>query len=236
MELRVGTSGWFYDWNPERTLDWYVANSGLNAVELNASFYRFPFPSQVKSWARKGAILRWAVKVSRLVTHVHQLDDAAFEVWQRFAERFEPLDAQIDFYLFQLPAGFSIQNGSRIERFAARSKLGRRLAVEFRHPDWFTTETAGWARELGITLVSVDAPPASRLPGTIFCTSGAVYLRLHGRTGWYHHNYTASELKRIARQVRTVAAEAAYAFFNNDEHMLANARQLLAILRGNAGD
>ncbi|MEM2358961.1 MAG: DUF72 domain-containing protein, partial [Nitrososphaerota archaeon] len=34
----VRTSGWLYDWNSGGTLDWYLANSGLNAVELNASF------------------------------------------------------------------------------------------------------------------------------------------------------------------------------------------------------
>ncbi len=28
LEYYVGTSGWFYPWNEERNLDWYVANSG----------------------------------------------------------------------------------------------------------------------------------------------------------------------------------------------------------------
>jgi uncharacterized protein YecE (DUF72 family) len=31
----------------------YVTNSELNAVELNASFYRFPFPTMVKSWSMR---------------------------------------------------------------------------------------------------------------------------------------------------------------------------------------
>ena len=37
LRVYVGTSGWAYFWNPDG-LDWYVRNSGLNAVELNASF------------------------------------------------------------------------------------------------------------------------------------------------------------------------------------------------------
>ncbi|MEO0119416.1 MAG: DUF72 domain-containing protein, partial [candidate division WOR-3 bacterium] len=69
MEIYVGTSGWYYDWNLEGTFDWYLKNSKLNAVELNVSFYRFPFPNQVKSWANKGKSLRWAIKVSRIITH-----------------------------------------------------------------------------------------------------------------------------------------------------------------------
>jgi len=53
LKALVGTSGWLYDWNEGGDLRWYVENSGLNAIELNASFYRFPFPSQVKGWSRR---------------------------------------------------------------------------------------------------------------------------------------------------------------------------------------
>ncbi|MEM4503151.1 MAG: DUF72 domain-containing protein, partial [Ignisphaera sp.] len=62
MEIFVGTSGWLYDWNIDGTLDWYLQNSRLNAVELNASFYRFPFRNQVSSWVKKTSIygIRWA--------------------------------------------------------------------------------------------------------------------------------------------------------------------------------
>ncbi len=236
MQIRVGTSGWFYSWNPERTLDWYEANSGLNAVELNASFYRFPFPNQIKSWARKGTPLRWAVKVSRLVTHVHQFNAAALEVWQRFADLFTPLSRWIDFYLFQLPPTLATRSRSRIEEFIRKAGLGSRLALEFRNAAWHTVETEKWAQELGISLVSVDAPLSSGLPSTIFCTSGAVYLRLHGRTGWYRHDYTPAELREIAGRIMSVAPNAVYVFFNNDQHMLANARQMLSILKRHARD
>ncbi|MEM4913906.1 MAG: DUF72 domain-containing protein, partial [Desulfurococcaceae archaeon] len=70
MEVYVGTSGWLYDWNEGASLDWYVEESGLNAVELNASFYRFPFRNQVKGWSIKGSTLRWSVKVHRSITHL----------------------------------------------------------------------------------------------------------------------------------------------------------------------
>ncbi|MEM2841617.1 MAG: DUF72 domain-containing protein, partial [Candidatus Bathyarchaeia archaeon] len=84
MECYVGTSGWFYSWNEEGSLDWYVANSGLNAVELNTSFYRFPYPNMVKSWASKGKDLRWAVKVNRLITHTFKFNDRALQSWMKF--------------------------------------------------------------------------------------------------------------------------------------------------------
>ncbi|MQK95352.1 DUF72 domain-containing protein, partial [Escherichia coli] len=42
MDIFVGTSGWAYSWNIGGSLQWYSDNTDLNAIELNASFYRFP--------------------------------------------------------------------------------------------------------------------------------------------------------------------------------------------------
>ncbi|MEM1943062.1 MAG: hypothetical protein QXO30_03050 [Candidatus Caldarchaeum sp.] len=58
MECFVGASGWFYSWNPDGSLDWFVRNPGLKAVELNMSFYRFPFPNMLRSWVVKVGGLR----------------------------------------------------------------------------------------------------------------------------------------------------------------------------------
>jgi hypothetical protein len=38
MEVFVGTSGWMHGWNEKRSLDWYVQNSGLNAVRIECKF------------------------------------------------------------------------------------------------------------------------------------------------------------------------------------------------------
>jgi uncharacterized protein YecE (DUF72 family) len=107
MEIYCGTSGWQYSWNEGGDFDWYIKNSGLNAIELNASFYRFPFPSMIKSWAKKTQLfnpnLRWAIKVNRFVTHVFKFNERAFSTWKKFEKLFEPLEKNIDFYLFQLP-------------------------------------------------------------------------------------------------------------------------------------
>ncbi|MGA7368230.1 MAG: hypothetical protein WBX01_03810 [Nitrososphaeraceae archaeon] len=41
--IRIGTSGYTYSWNERRPspFKWYI-NQGLNSVEINASYYRFP--------------------------------------------------------------------------------------------------------------------------------------------------------------------------------------------------
>ena len=129
MRFFVGTSGWMYDWNPDG-LDWYVSASGLNAVELNASFYRFPFRNQVISWGKKGSSIRWAIKVNRLITHVYKLNDKAFDIWSKFRILFNPMDSLIDFYLFQLPPmlKFTENIKDRLKTFVEKSGISSRIA------------------------------------------------------------------------------------------------------------
>ncbi|MFB3889366.1 MAG: DUF72 domain-containing protein [Candidatus Bathyarchaeia archaeon] len=224
MEFFVGTSGWAYPWNEKRSLDWFVANSDLNAVELNASFYRFPSPSAVKSWAKKGASLRWSVKANRTVTHLARFSEKAWEWWTKFHELFLPLDGLVDFYLFQLPPSTTPQSAPLIEAFAEKTRLRRRFALEFRNQQWFSSEWTRWASDLGVTLVSVDSP---ELPRDIFNTDGSVYVRMHGRTAWYSHHYSQEELQEVAAKILKAKPEEAYVFFNNDEAMLENARTML---------
>ncbi len=227
MRIFVGTSGWFYSWNEGGDFKWYVRNSRLNAVELNASFYRFPFPSQVNSWAKFGDRLAWSVKVNRFITHVFRLNERAYRTWAKFRRLFAKLDPLVHFYLFQLPPSFSSRLIDRVEKFVKRTQLGERFALEVRHESWFNERCIAWAKELGITWVSIDAPAFTR---KIFATSSAIYLRMHGRVAWYAHDYSESELKEVARKIAKVKAKRCYVFFNNDHAMLRNARKMKEIL------
>ena len=232
MEIYVGTSGWMYDWNLGGSLDWYLANSGLNAVELNASFYRFPFPSQVSSWARKNGI-RWAVKVHRSITHLRKLSENALGTWRRFHGLFRPLDERVDFYLFQMPPNFSAsdENLVRVRRFLAESGLGRRFAIEFRHKSWFSHEIAEAITSMGATYVSIDSPMGT----FIHSSDGVIYLRMHGRSGWYSHDYSMEELSELVETVFSLEPRRVYVFFNNDHWMLENAGRMLELLRRGLG-
>ncbi|MEZ0393677.1 MAG: DUF72 domain-containing protein [Desulfurococcaceae archaeon] len=228
MEIYVGTSGWLYEWNEEGTLDWYVRESGLNAVELNASFYRFPFRNQVSSWARKGSSLRWAIKAHRSMTHTRKLGPGALGVWAKFRDLMAPMDNIVDFYLFQLPPTFSCkqENLDRAAEFHAATGLGRRFAIEFRHESCFSDRVARWAEENGLVAVSVDSPMGT----WIVSSGGAVYLRLHGRSSWYGHEYSREELVELASRIASLEPEKVYAFFNNDHWMLENARTMRGLL------
>jgi uncharacterized protein YecE (DUF72 family) len=228
LEFYVGTSGWFYPWNEKRSLEWYVANSGLNAVELNASFYRFPSPMAVKSWSRIGQGLRWSVKVNRFITHNFKFSENAFQTWEKFFRLFEPLDANIDFFLFQLPPSLTPDAAPRIGGFVEKTGLDQRFAFEPRNSAWFTKAYVEWASRLGLTWVSVDSPD---LPRDILNTGGRVYVRMHGRTAWYAHFYSLEELEEVAGRIVEAESTAAYVFFNNDYAMLENSRKMLSILK-----
>jgi uncharacterized protein YecE (DUF72 family) len=224
MEAFVGTSGWYYSWNEGLTLDWYLEYSRLNAVELNASFYRFPFPNQVRSWARKGRGLHWAVKVHRSVTHSHRFSEGAPAVWERFRKLFAPLDPIVDFYLFQAPPGF--RDTERVLDFAAGAGIGGRFALEIRNRELLGDDNACRRLQEGVLLVSVDSPDFSAriFPGD------AIYLRLHGRTGWYSHDYSRGELRKLADLMKGYRPDKIYSFFNNDHAMLGNARAMRELL------
>lgn len=227
MEIYIGTSGWLYSWNPKLNFDWYMEYSGLNSVELNASFYRFPFPNQVKGWCRKGKSLRWIVKVNRLITHTFKFNDKALNLWEKFKALFEPLDGNIDFYLFQLPPSMKSNFMFRLEGFIRKTNLDGRFALEVRNMDWFRYECINWAEKLGITWVSVDCPD---LPSNIYCVNGIVYERMHGRSDWYSHDYSEDELLEIAKGIIELNPKKVYIMFNNDHAMLSNARTMKRIL------
>jgi uncharacterized protein YecE (DUF72 family) len=226
MDVFVGTSGWYYEWNKKKNLDWFVQNSGLNTVELNASFYRFPFPNQIKSWNLKGAGLRWSIKVHRSITHWRKFSESALDAWSNFRDLFEPMDHLIDFYLFQVPPMFD--DVAKALGFAENTGLGERFALEIRNKELLGNDELCGELMKKVTLVSVDSPDyRDRIfPGKI------VYMRMHGRQEWYNYNYSKEEITEAIGKINEFGPEKVYIYFNNDHNMLENARITLEVLSG----
>lgn len=223
-DFYVGTSGWAYNWNLGNSLDWYVEESRQNAIELNMSYYRFPFPAMVNSWAKKGKSLAWIVKVHRSITHFGKLNKGTYQIFDRFKKLFSPLEEKIHYYLLQLPPNFT--NIAVIEKFIEECG-SQKIAIEFRNVSMFNDEIIKWGEKQKILLVSVDAP---KLPTTIMSRS-IIYERIHGKTFWYSHNYSKDELSDIKERILTYNPKKVYVFFNNNHAMLENAQIMFNLLK-----
>ena len=219
MEVFIGTSGWSYNWNEGKSLEWYVNHSGLNAIELNMSFYRFPYPNMVKSWSKKGKQLTWVIKVHRSITHHKKLGKESYVIFERFQDIFKPLEDYIHYYLLQLPPRFN--NLDVLDLFIDECKC-EKLCIEFRNQSLFNDEIIQWGKKKGVLIVSVDAP---NMPRTIM-SNRIIYERIHGRTGWYSHDYSRKELLDIKNRILSVNPELVYMFFNNNHAMLENGRAM----------
>lgn len=206
MEVYIGTSGWSYGWNRGGNLDWYLKNSRLNAVELNASFYRFPYKNQIAGWARKGAELRWCVKVHRFITHQHKFKETARGVWQRFLDLFSPLDPSIDYYLFQAPP--SMTDIDRLFRFFDGLPLLEKCVLEMRNRNLISDDAICRKLQDCLPVVSVDSPDTRN---RIF-SRNIIYMRMHGREDWYRHDYTQEELEETAGIIRRTGAGKVFLF------------------------
>ncbi len=223
MKTFIGTSGWSYDWNKGQSLEWYLNNSELNAIELNMSFYRLPYPNMVQSWVKKGNKLAWIIKVHRSITHEKKLNEESYTSFEHFQNIFKPLEKSIHYYLLQLPPRFTNLDvlDSFIETFTSK-----KLCIEFRDASLFTDETMKWAEKKEVLLVSVDTP---NLPHKIM-SHQIVYERIHGRTDWYMHDYSREELLEIRERILHCHPEQVYVFFNNNHAMLKNAKTMYDLL------
>jgi uncharacterized protein YecE (DUF72 family) len=67
------------------------------------------------------------------------------------------------------------------------------------------------------------------LPDELVWTADDVYVRFHGTTRWYRHDYTKEELAVWGRRIRESGAKRVWAYFNNDRegYALKNAREFI---------
>ena len=220
MRVWVGCSGWYYRrWKgifyPEdlpihRWFAYYQEH--FDIVELNSPFYRFPKRATVRNWLRDiRSEFRFAVKVHRSISHYRHYDR-----WPAFYEALEPLGDRLRVILVQLPPS------ARADMDLWHALLAPLSgdfchAIEFRHVSWFDIADRLCATAPPhVLLVSVSAPRSTGIPERLLVTHGRVYLRMHGRTAWYRHDYTDEELMGWIEQIRAARPEEVYVFFNND--------------------
>jgi uncharacterized protein YecE (DUF72 family) len=218
----IGTSGWHYDhWRrlfyPDKLakakwLDFYARN--FNTVELNSSFYRLPSEQAFTTWHDSTPPrFTFAVKVSRLITHIKRLNDSQ-EPLDTFVERAKILEEKLGPLLYQLPPSMH-RDDARLESFLSILPQGLRHVFEFRHQSWLDDKVFAIMRRYNVGLCVFDMP---RFSCPLVATADFVYLRFHGSTRLYSSSYSDDELAEWARGIASLpsAVKSAYAYFNND--------------------
>ncbi|MGK5521791.1 DUF72 domain-containing protein [Micromonospora sp. URMC 107] len=221
--ILLGTSGWQYrDWRgrfypaglPQRLwLEHFAAR--FATVEVNNAFYRLPERDTFAAWrARTPDDFCVAVKMSRYLTHIKRLRDPAEPV-ARFLGRATALGDRLGPVLLQLPPNLPADPAA-LDATLRLFPADVRVAVEPRHPSWWTDATRAVLERRRAALVWADRlgrPVAPRWRTTDFG-----YLRLHeGRANpWprYGRASLASWVRRLADGFGD--DEPAYVYFNND--------------------
>lgn len=223
--LLVGTSGWQYkDWRgrfyptgmPQRVwLEYFAEHFGT--VEVNNAFYRLPERETFEQWrARTPADFCVAVKMSRYLTHIKRLRDAAEPV-SRFLGRAEALGDRLGPVLLQLPpnlpAGADLLEDA-LEQFPASV----RVAVEPRHRSWWTTEVRSMLERHHAALSWADRRGRPVTP--LWRTAEWGYLRMHEGAARPRPRYgraaLVSWLDRVGEAFGNLDRDDVYVYFNND--------------------
>jgi uncharacterized protein YecE (DUF72 family) len=240
VTVLIGTSGWQYrHWRdrfypsgvPQRAwLEHYAAR--FATVESNNAFYMLPKPETFTSWrARTPEDFRMAVKVNRYVTHIRRLRDAADAV-RRFTASARRLGDKLGPALLQLPPNLRADPGSLAEVLDA-FESGWRVAVEFRHDSWSTSQIRALLEDRGAALCLADRH--SRPVTALWRTAEWGYLRLHEGAASPHPCYGRSSLEKWAGRVAELWGPGGdvYVYFNNDPRACAlrDARAFAAAAR-----
>lgn len=237
--FHIGTSGWTYDhWKgtfypadlpKTKWFNYYCTQ--FSTVEVNATFYRFFKDQTYHKWrdnSPDGFI--YVLKVPKLITHRKYLIDTEREIHD-FYRSASMLEKKFGLILLQL-APQTPYDPQRLRNALAAFKDPRRIAVEFRHAQWFTDEIREILKEAGAVFCSVDSPKIGLMD---WVTSDAAYIRMHGRSGWYNADYSDQQLQEVVDLCAGMTAQGAetiYIFFNNDFHGFAprNALRLREML------
>ncbi|MET7935630.1 DUF72 domain-containing protein [Streptomyces sp. NPDC005322] len=223
MTVLVGTSGWQYkDWRgdlyppdcPQRLwLEEYAR--AFATVESNNAFYRLPDRDQFATWRKRTPDdFVMAVKASRYLTHIKRLRDPSEPV-ARLMDRAEGLGDRLGPVLLQLPPTLRA-DGELLETCLRCFPSGTRVAVEPRHPSWWTDEIRAVLERRSAALCWADR--GSRPVTPLWRSTEWGYLRFHGGRAEPAPRYGRQALATWARRVDdTWPADAdVYVYFNND--------------------
>jgi uncharacterized protein YecE (DUF72 family) len=241
---------------PSRQLAEGWAERTPDGFRMNVKAYSMMtgHPTKPESlWRDIAEALEPEAATKRNVYPQHLPAEAVDEVWARFADALQPLQAsgRLGSVLLQYPPWFTPKRANRDELARARERLdGLPACVEFRSPLWFGKDdidrTIGWLADHDLALVNVDAPKVSKLPRLAAATADLAVVRFHGRADdtWkgratsaaerFRYLYDKRELRPWVKRVQELAGAAreVHVLMNNcyEDYGVSNAADMTDIL------
>jgi uncharacterized protein YecE (DUF72 family) len=257
-DRELTSSGWYPREvnNPAGRLAYYAERFDL--VEVDTTYYGIPAAETARAWAERTpagftfnvkafslftghptpssaipAALRPASGISRL--RRRDLDPEAYErLWTGFHDVLTPLaDAgKLGVVLLQFPPWLARGDKARESIIAAADRCRpHRVAVELRHPSWFTeadvldTLLFLQGHDLSHVVVDMTQGLSSSVPPVTVSTADPAVVRLHGHSpAWesgdkkekFRYVYGDDELAAWAERLRELAGE------GDELHVLVN--------------
>lgn len=219
-ELRVGTAGWslpvtFRDHFPGD--DSHLARYArvFAGVEINSSFYRAHLQSTYARWAASvPEHFRFSVKMPRTITHEHRLVGTDAQLGS-FLLQIATLGERLGCILVQLPPSLDFGIATADSFLATlRKRHDGEVAVEPRHPTWFTPAASLLFERYRCARVAADPAcvPGAAEPGG---WSGFEYWRLHGSPRIYASSYDDAYLEAMAGKLTEHPGKSAWCILDN---------------------
>ena len=220
MDIHIGCSGYNYrEWKgmfyPEglaqsKWLQFYAQH--YNAVEINASFYRFPTEKSLKGWYDKTPEhFHFSLKANNQITHYKKFNHTQDLVNQLYEVAASGLKEKLDCILFQLPPSVKYSEAT-LQRIVQQLDPAFKNVLEFRDAGWWNNDVYKVLKHNNI-IFCVSSYPG--LPDDFVKTADTVYMRLHGKTELYKSNYSDLELHQLRDSIDESKAKQAFIYFDN---------------------
>ncbi len=176
----------------------------FGTLELNATHYRIHPPETLRKWAEYvDDDFRFCPKFPQLITHFRRFNNCT-GLTDEFITALLALEHKLGPSFIQLPPNFGLKSAETLTAYLEKWPRELPLAVEFRHPDWFTHSPAAeevWQamEELGIGAVISDT--AGRRDAVhMRCTASFLVLRFGGND---LHPSDSERIKKWVERINT---------------------------------
>lgn len=143
LSVHVGCAKWnkqdlkgFYPKGTKDELEYYSRQ--FNCIELNATFYRIFPEDQFRKWYDKTPDgFKFFPKLVQNISHFKRLNDEVQPYVDAYLSNVIYLKEKLGTIFLQMHSNFAPKDFNRVISFIEKWPKEIRLAVEFRHTDWF---------------------------------------------------------------------------------------------------